>query len=157
MPLVFVLVLAVTTVVWIVLTRTRPGRHMYAVGGDLEAARRNGIAVSRVKWAGFAAGGALATGAGLSLVSYTGGSNTSIGTGPLLLAGIGASVVGGVSLLGGRGSVWGAVGGALLLQSVDNGLNLLKLENYAVYIVEGLVVLLALLADAAVRRRLFVG
>jgi D-xylose transport system permease protein len=153
-PLVFAIVLAVTTGVWIVLTRTAFGRHLYAVGGDLHAARESGININKVKWIGFAASGALATCAGISLLSYTGGADTSAGTGALLLAGIGATVVGGVSLTGGRGSLWGAFGGAILLEAVGNGLNLMSLSFYAVYIVEGLVVLAALLTDAALRRRL---
>lgn len=153
-PLVFGIVLAVATVVWIVLTRTAFGRHLYAVGGDLHASRESGINVTKVKWIGFAIAGALATCAGVSLLSYTGGANSSAGTGALLLAGIGATVVGGVSLMGGRGSLWGAFGGAILLEAVGNGLNLMSLSFYAVYIVEGLVVLAALLTDAGLRRRL---
>jgi len=153
-PLVFVLVAIVAIGMWIMLTRTALGRHMYAVGGDLHAARESGINITKVKWTGFAVAGALATCAGISILSYTGGADTSAGTGALLLAGIGATVVGGVSLTGGRGSLWGAFGGAILLEAVGNGLNLMSLSFYAVYIVEGLVVLLALLADGAVRRRL---
>ena len=153
-PLVFAIVLAVAMIVWVILTRTAFGRHLYAVGGDLHAARESGININKVKWIGFALSGALATCAGISLLSYTGGADTSAGTGALLLAGIGATVVGGVSLTGGRGSLWGAFGGAILLESVGNGLNLMSLSFYAVYIVEGLVVLAALLTDAGLRRRL---
>jgi D-xylose transport system permease protein len=153
-PLIFVFVLLITTGVWVVLTRTALGRHLYAVGGDLHAARESGINITKVKWIGFAASGALATCAGISILSYTGGADSSAGTGALLLAGIGATVVGGVSLTGGRGSLWGAFGGAILLEAVGNGLNLMSLSFYAVYIVEGLVVLAALLTDAALRRRL---
>jgi D-xylose transport system permease protein len=153
-PVVFAIVLAAATLVWVVLTRTAFGRHLYAVGGDLHAARESGININKVKWIGFALSGALATCAGISLLSYTGGADTSAGTGALLLAGIGATVVGGVSLTGGRGSLWGAFGGAILLESVGNGLNLMSLSFYAVYIVEGLVVLAALLTDAGLRRRL---
>lgn len=153
-PLVFAIVLAVATIVWIILTRTALGRHLYAVGGDLHAARESGVNINRVKWIGFAISGALASCAGISLLSYTGGADSSAGTGALLLAGIGATVVGGVSLMGGRGSLWGALGGAVLLESVGSGLNLMSLSFYAVYIVEGLVVLAALLTDAGLRRRL---
>jgi D-xylose transport system permease protein len=153
-PLVFVLVLGIATALWVLLTRTALGRHMYAVGGDLHAARESGVNINRVKWIGFALAGTLAVCAGVSILSYTGGADTSAGTGALLLAGIGATVVGGVSLTGGRGSLWGAFGGAILLESVGNGLNLMSLSFYAVYIVEGLVVLAALLTDAALRRRL---
>jgi D-xylose transport system permease protein len=153
-PLIFVFALLVTTGVWIVLTRTAFGRHLYAVGGDLHAARESGININKVKWIGFAAAGALSVCAGISILSYTGGADSSAGTGALLLAGIGATVVGGVSLTGGRGSLWGAFGGAILLEAVGNGLNLMSLSFYAVYMVEGLVVLAALLTDAALRRRL---
>lgn len=153
-PLVFVLVLGIATALWALLTRTALGRHMYAVGGDLYAARESGVNINKVKWIGFALAGTLAVCAGVSILSYTGGADTSGGGGALLLAGIGATVVGGVSLTGGRGSLWGAFGGAILLEFVSNGLNLMSLSFYAVYIVEGLVVLAALLADAAVRRRL---
>jgi D-xylose transport system permease protein len=153
-PLVFVLVLAIAVALWVLLTRTALGRHLYAVGGDLHAARESGVNINKVKWIGFALSGALAVCAGISILSYTGGADTSAGTGALLLAGIGATVVGGVSLTGGRGSLWGTFGGAILLESVGNGLNLMSLSFYAVYIVEGLVVLAALLTDAALRRRL---
>lgn len=153
-PLTFVFVLMVATGLWLFLSRTAMGRHMYAVGGDLHAARESGVNINRVKWIGFAIAGALATCAGVSILSYTGGADTSAGTGALLLAGIGATVVGGVSLTGGRGSLWGAFGGAILLEAVGNGLNLMSLPFYAVYVVEGLVVLAALLTDAALRRRL---
>jgi D-xylose transport system permease protein len=153
-PLIFGFVLGVTALVWIVLTRTALGRHFYAVGGSADAAKANGIAVARVKWIGFALAGALSAFAGITIASYTGGVDGSTGGGTLLLEGIGATVVGGVSLLGGRGSIWGAFGGAVLLAAVQNGLALLSLSFYVVYIVEGLVVLVALLADAAVRRRL---
>jgi D-xylose transport system permease protein len=153
-PVIFVMVLAVTTTVWVLLTRTALGRHIYAVGGDLHAARESGININKVKWIGFAMSGALVTCAGISILSYTGGADSSAGTGALLLAAIGATVVGGVSLTGGRGSLWGTFGGAILLEAVGNGLNLMSLSFYAVYIVEGLVVLAALLTDAALRRRL---
>jgi D-xylose transport system permease protein len=154
MPLTFVLVLAVTAVVWLMLTRSAFGRHLYAVGGNPNASRANGIHVGRVKWVGFLTAGLLAACAGIIIVSFTGGADTSTGAGSLLLEGIGATVVGGVSLLGGRGSVWGALGGAVLLAAVQNGLALLSLDFYVVDIVEGLVVLAALLADSAMRRRL---
>jgi D-xylose transport system permease protein len=153
-PLVFAMALALTGVVWLVLTRTAYGRHLYAVGGDAEASRAMGIAVGRVKWVAFAAAGAMAAFAGVVLVSFTGGADASTGAGAFMLQAIGAAVVGGVSLFGGRGSVWGAFGGAVLLAGVQNGLALLSLDFYVVDIALGLVVLAALLADSAIRRRL---
>jgi D-xylose transport system permease protein len=155
-PFIFVLILAITAFVWIVLTRTALGRHFYAVGGNVEAARESGIRVTRVKWIGFAVAGCLAAFAGLTVISYTGLADSSTGGGSLLLAGIGATVVGGVSLLGGRGSVWGAFGGAILLAAVQNGLNLMNLNFYAVDIVEGIVVLAALIIDSVLRERVLV-
>jgi len=143
-PLLTAIVLAITTIVWFILTRTGPGLHLYAIGGDIAAAEEIGFVSTSI----------LAGMAGLALISYTSGADTTTGTGTLLLAGIGAAVVGGVSLLGGRGSVWGALGGALLLAGVGNGLNLLSLTADMVYVVEGLVVISALLLDAQLRRHL---
>lgn len=154
LPLTTLLVLAITTAVWAMLTRTAYGRHLYAVGGNAGASRANGISVANVKLGGFVMAGMLGALAGLAIVSYTGGADSSTGAGALLLQGIGATVVGGVSLVGGRGSVWGAFGGALLLAGVQNGLALLSLNFYVVDIVQGLVVLAALLADGVLRRKL---
>lgn len=153
-PLIFAITLLIAALAWMVLTRTPFGRHLYAVGGDEPAARAMGISITRVKLITFAIAGMLAAFAGIVSVSYTGGATTSTGGGVLLLEGIGATVVGGVSLIGGRGSVWGAFGGAVLLAAVQNGLALLNLEFYVVYIAQGAVVLLALLADSAIRHRL---
>lgn len=153
-PLVFVLCLAITVVMWLFMTRTGMGRHCYAVGGNRSAARAMGIRVGGVSFIGFAIAGALAAFAGLAIASYTGGVDTTVGSGSLILEGIGACVVGGISLLGGRGSVWGALGGAFLLAGVQNGLALLSFNYYAVDVVEGVVVLGALLVDGGLRRRL---
>lgn len=153
-PLIFVIVVAITAGMWLILTRTALGRHFYAVGGSDSASMAMGIPVQRVKWIGFAVVGLLVAFAGLAIASYTGEADTSTGGGSLLLEGIGAAVVGGVSLTGGRGSVWGAFGGAVLLAAVENGLALLNLNYYVVDIAEGGVVLLALLADSAFRRKL---
>lgn len=152
-PLTTFLVVIVTSLAWLLLTRTPIGRHMYAIGGNASSARANGIPVSKVRLVGFLLAGLLASLAGISLISYTGGADSSTGAGSLLLQGIGATVIGGVSLIGGRGSVWGAFGGAVLLTAVQNGLALLSLPFYVIDIVEGLVVLIALLADALIRRR----
>jgi D-xylose transport system permease protein len=153
-PLIFAIVMAIAAIVWLVLTRVPFGRHLYAVGGSEPAARAMGIPIAKIKLVTFAAAGALAAFAGVVSVSYTGGATTSTGGGVLLLEGIGATVVGGVSLLGGRGSVWGAFCGAVLLAAVQNGLALLQLQFYVVYIAQGGVVLFALLADSAIRSRL---
>lgn len=154
LPLLTAIVIAITGTVSLALTKTAPGRHLYAIGGNMFAAKEHGVRVDAIKFGGFIATSLLAGVAGLALLSYTAGVDNSTGTGTLLLAGIGASVVGGVSLAGGRGSVWGALGGALLLGGVQNGLNLLNLTIDMVYVVEGAVVMAALLVDAALRRQL---
>jgi D-xylose transport system permease protein len=154
LPIMSAIVVAITACVWLALAQTAPGRHLYAIGSNMFAAKEHGVRVELVKFYGFLATSFLAGVAGLSLASYTAGADNSTGTGTLLLAGIGACVIGGVSLAGGRGSVWGALGGALLLGGVQNGLNLLNLSIDLVYIVEGAVVVAVLLVDAAVRRQL---
>jgi D-xylose transport system permease protein len=154
LPIMSAIVVAITACVWLALAQTAPGRHLYAIGSNLLAAKEHGVRVELIKFCGFLATSFLAGVAGLALASYTAGADNSTGTGTLLLAGIGACVIGGVSLAGGRGSVWGALGGALLLGGVQNGLNLLNLSIDLVYIVEGAVVVAVLLVDAAVRRQL---
>jgi D-xylose transport system permease protein len=153
-PIIVVLVIAITAAAAGILKHTAGGRHMYAIGGDVKAAADNGVRVGLVKTVAFICTGALSACAGLALLSYTAGVDSSTGGGTLLLEGIGAVVVGGISLRGGRGSVWGALGGALLLQAIQNGLDLLNVSSYMVYIIEGLVVVLALLFDSLVRQRL---
>jgi ribose/xylose/arabinose/galactoside ABC-type transport system permease subunit len=153
-PLVFVLSLVIIAIVWLVMGRTRYGRHIYAVGGNVAASRAMGIPTRRIKWVTFAVGGMLTAIAGLELISYTGGADTSTGAGSYMLQAIGAAVVGGVALSGGRGSVMGALGGALLLSGVQNGLALMSLDFYVVDIALGTVVLAALFAEGQIRRRL---
>jgi D-xylose transport system permease protein len=153
-PIIVVVVIAVTAVAAFLLKHTAGGRHIYAIGGNEKAATDNGIRVGLVKGVTFVVTGALSACAGLALLSYTAGVDSSTGGGTLLLEGIGAVVVAGVSLKGGRGSAWAALGGALLLQAIQNGLNLMNVNSYMVYIIEGLVVVLALLFDSLVRQRL---
>lgn len=154
LPVMSAIVVAITACVGLALVKTAPGRHLYAIGSNILAAKEHGVRVELIKFYGFLATSFLAGVAGLALASYTAGADNSTGTGTLLLAGIGACVIGGVSLAGGRGSVWGALGGALLLGGVQNGLNLLNLSIDLLYIVEGAVVVAVLLVDAGVRRQL---
>jgi D-xylose transport system permease protein len=152
-PLAFLLTVAVVAFVATWLKHTPAGRHVYAVGGNLEAARRAGVRVKTIRWGGFVTAGLLAAGAGLLLLSYDEGSSTLTGGGTLLLEAIGSAVVGGVSLFGGRGNAWGALFGALVLGGVENGLDLTNHAPATKYIVEGAIVLLAVLVDAMIRRR----
>ena len=139
------------TLFWLILTKTAFGRHIYAVGGNMEAARRAGINVIAIRVAVFtlcstlaAVGGIIAASRGLSVASQIDPT--------LLLRAIAAAVIGGVSLFGGRGSVWAIVLGMLIIGSLENGLDLKSQPTEVKEIVEGLVLLLAVTVDAVVRR-----
>lgn len=137
---------------WLILRFTSFGRHVYAVGGNAEAARRAGISVTGVRIAVFTLASVLATVGGLLAVSRSGVATAQVDQ-TLLLNAIATAVIGGVSLFGGRGSVWGIVLGALVIGSISNGMALLNQTADVVYIVEGIVLIIAVTADAVARRR----
>ena len=123
------LMLAGVYIFWTyVLTRTRFGRHIYAVGGNAEAARRAGINVDNIKIACFAICSMMAALGGIVLASRLRSVDTGAGGGSILLYSIAAPVIGGTSLFGGRGNIKSAVLGALVIASIDNGLGLLGLS-----------------------------
>jgi D-xylose transport system permease protein len=134
-------------------THTKFGRYIYAVGGNAEAARRAGINVSAIRIVVFALSGTMAAMGGIILTSRLTAASTQTGAGNFLLEAIAAAVIGGVSLFGGRGSVWGALTGALVIGSVSNGLDLLGYAAETKYIVEGAILLLAVTVDSLSRRR----
>ncbi|GAC1401192.1 MAG: ABC transporter permease [Ktedonobacteraceae bacterium] len=136
---------------WIVLTKTRFGRHVYAVGGNAEAARRAGINVTFIRIAAFTLCSALAAVGGVLAASY-GNAVASQVSPTLLLEAIGAAVIGGISLFGGKGSIWAIVLGTLIIGSLGNGLALLNQTADVRQIVEGIVLLLAVTIDAIIRR-----
>jgi D-xylose transport system permease protein len=153
-PYIF-LVLAVLYVLWSwVLTRSRFGRHVYAVGGSAEAARRAGIDVDRIRIACFAICSMMATLGGVVLASRLTSVDTGAGGGTILLYSIAAAVIGGTSLFGGRGHVRAAVLGAIVIASIDNGLGLLGLASGTKFIITGLVLLAAVTVDSLSRRNL---
>jgi D-xylose transport system permease protein len=153
-PYIF-LVLGVLYVLWSwVLTRSRFGRHVYAVGGNIEAARRAGIDVDRVRIACFAICSMMATFGGVVLASRLASVDTGAGGGTILLYSIAAAVIGGTSLFGGRGHVRAAVLGAIVIASIDNGLGLLGLAPGTKFIITGLVLLAAVSVDSLSRRNL---
>ncbi|WP_184841161.1 sugar ABC transporter permease [Allocatelliglobosispora scoriae] len=151
---VIVPVIGVMLIVWtFVLRRTAYGRHIYAVGGNAEAARRAGINVDRIKISAFvicsgmaAVGGIVAAGHDSSVDSNTGGSN-------VLLYAVGAAVIGGTSLFGGRGRMIDAVLGGMVIAVIINGMALLNQNASTKYIITGTVLLLAAGVDALSRRR----
>lgn len=123
-PWVVPLVLALAVLLTFVLTRTAWGRHLYAVGGNAEAARRAGINVARIRLSAFAVVGFMATIAGLLYGSRVGSITPQTGAGTELLQAVGAAVVGGVSLFGGRGKIVYPIVGGLVLAVINNGLGL---------------------------------
>jgi len=136
---------------WILLTKTSWGRHVYAVGGNKEAARRAGINIVAIQLTVFTFCSALAAVGGVIEASYTFSATTQVSP-FLLLNAIAAAVIGGVSLFGGRGSVWAIVLGMLIIGGLSNGLALKNLGTDALEIIEGLVLLAAVTADALIRR-----
>jgi D-xylose transport system permease protein len=147
-----ILVGALLIVLTYVLNRTRFGRHVYAVGGNAEAARRAGINVDRVKIACFMLCSLLAVLGGIILASRLRSVDTNTGGGQALLYPIAAAVIGGTSLFGGRGTMKAALLGALVMISIDNGLGLLGLSSGTKFVVTGAVLLLAVTVDSISRR-----
>jgi len=144
---------ALVTIFAIVLTRTRFGRYVFAIGGNEEAARLAGIDVARTKTLVYVISGGCAAVAGLLLMSrfQSGSPNTGIGS---ELQSIAAVVVGGTSLTGGRGSVVATFFGALLIGVLNNVMNLLGIESYTQDIVLGAVILVAVIVDELRKRYL---
>jgi D-xylose transport system permease protein len=135
-----------------VLNRTTFGRHIYAVGGNAEAARRAGIDVDRVRIACFAIVSLMAVIGGIILASRLRSVDTNTGGGQALLYPIAAAVIGGTSLFGGRGTMKAALLGALVMLSIDNGLGLLGLSSGTKFVLTGAVLLLAVTVDSISRR-----
>ena len=150
-PQAVMIALGIVVVFWLLLKKTQFGRHLYAVGGNAEAARRAGINVVAMKMAVFTLASTLAAFAGIMLTSRSTAVATQVSS-TLLLNAIAAAVIGGVSLFGGRGTVWAVILGALIIGSLDNGLDLLNQPQSIKSIVQGTVLVLAVTADAVVRR-----
>ncbi|HVW19377.1 MAG TPA: sugar ABC transporter permease [Solirubrobacteraceae bacterium] len=148
------LVLVGLFVFWTFVTnRTRFGRHVYAVGGNAEAARRAGISVTGIRWAVFGIAGLMSAVGGLVLASRLSSVDDSTGGGTILLYSIAAAVIGGTSLFGGRGNIRSAVLGAILISMIDNGLGLINVSAGTKFIVTAIVLLAAVTIDSVARRR----
>lgn len=151
-PVVGLIVLILLVSLSWVSSRTRFGRHIYAVGGNEEAARRAGINVDMIKIKVFMLSSALAGAGGIILASRLRSVDTAAGGGSLLLLSIAAAVIGGASLFGGRGKVVHALYGALVIVGVENGMGLLGLSAGVRFVVTALVLLAAVTVDALSRR-----
>jgi D-xylose transport system permease protein len=153
LPLALVILIAFVVVFDYVVRRTRFGRHILAVGGNAEAARRAGIRVDRVRIMVFVLGSSLAACGGILFASRLLAVNQSSGGSDLLLLAIAGPVIAGTSLFGGRGTVWSALLGGLVIGSISNGMDLLALPSSTKYMVTGGVLLAAVVVDAAARQR----
>jgi len=152
-PYVVPIVLALLTLGTFVLDRTQYGRHIYAVGGNAEAARRAGINVAKIRMSVFVICSSVAALGAIVYSSKVGSVAPDSGGGNTLLFAVGAAVIGGTSLFGGKGRLRDAVIGGAVIAIISNGLGLLKQEAAVVSIVTGLVLLLAASVDALSRRR----
>jgi simple sugar transport system permease protein/D-xylose transport system permease protein len=148
----FVLFVVLVLAMNYLLTRTKFGRSIYAVGGNSEAARRSGINVRAVYTATFVMCSALAALGGILAAARLAAANQSTGTGDVNLNAIAAAVIGGTSLFGGRGTAWAALLGIAVIQSISSGLTLLNLDSSYRFIVTGGVLFLAVGLDSVARR-----
>jgi D-xylose transport system permease protein len=151
-PLALLILLAFVVCFDYIVRRTRFGRYVLAVGGNAEAARRAGISVNGIRIAVFALAGTLAACGGILLASRLLAVNQSSGGSDLLLNTIAAAVIGGTSLFGGRGSVWSALTGSLVIVSISNGMDLLALSSAIKFLITGGVLLAAVTIDAVARQ-----
>jgi len=152
-PIVIPIVLVLLVLFTVLLNRTVFGRHVYAVGGNAEAARRAGINVARVRLLCFVLSSTIAAIAGILLASRVNSVTPTTGGGETLLYAVGAAVIGGTSLFGGKGRPIDAIIGGLVVAVVANGMGLLNQPAAVVFMVTGLVLLLAAGVDALSRRR----
>jgi simple sugar transport system permease protein/D-xylose transport system permease protein len=148
----FLLFLLLVVAANFLLTRTRWGRAVYAVGGAGVGARRAGIRVNRIYLSAFAACSTLAALGGLLLAARLAAANQSTGGGDTNLNAIAAAVIGGASLFGGRGTAYAALLGVVVIQSISSGLTLLNLDSSVRFMVTGVVLVLAVIVDSLSRR-----
>jgi D-xylose transport system permease protein len=152
LPWSVVLMLTLALVFSFVANNTTFGRHLYAIGGNPEAAKLSGIHIPRTTLALFLVQGVVIAIAGMVYTSRLGAATTSAGQNAELDA-IAAAVIGGTSLLGGEGTIFGALVGALVMASLDNGMSLMNLDITYQYVVKGLILLVAVWVDMAQRKR----
>jgi len=153
LPLVVFIVFMLALVFAYLTERTRFGRHIFAVGGNAEAARRAGIRINNVRIIVFMLGSMLAAAGGILGASRLLAVNQSSGGSDLLLMAIAGPVIAGTSLFGGRGSVWSALLGAIVIGSIANGMNLLAFSSSVKFIVTGAVLITAVTIESVTRMR----
>ena len=152
-PWVVPIILVLLVVLTFVLMRTAYGRHLYAVGGNAEAARRAGIAVPNIRTSVFMIGSTMAAIGGIIAASRANSVDPNAGGSNTLLYAVGAAVIGGTSLFGGKGKVRDAILGGAVIAVIDNGMGLLGYGSGIKFIITGLVLLIAASVDALARKR----
>jgi D-xylose transport system permease protein len=135
-----------------ILARTKPGRYLYAIGGNVEAARRSGVNVNRYRLLAFALTGFTSGVAGLVYASELGGISDDIAGGTLILYAVAAAVIGGTSLWGGRGRMIHALVGGLVIATIYNGMALIQLNQSVELMATGAVLVVAIAIDSIARR-----
>ena len=151
-PLALIFMVGALLVWTFVAKRTTFGRHVYAVGGNAEAARRAGINVARIRILVFAIAGGMSGLGGIVLAARLNSVDLNAGGGTLLIDAIAAAVIGGTSLFGGRGEIRNALIGAALISTVSNGMFIIGYTTGTIFIVTGSILLLAVTFDTVVRR-----
>lgn len=151
-PVPIFLFAGVALLTWVILQRTRFGRHVYAIGGNEQAARVSGINVSRVQLGIYTYIGVLAALAGVILSARIGSGNPQLGM-TIELDAITATVIGGTSFNGGVGTVWGTIVGALIISVINNGLDLLSVSPFWQMVVKGVIIVVAIIIDERKNRR----
>ncbi len=146
-PLIFLIFLLVAALCWFILKKTPLGRHIYAIGGNVQAAYLSGVPIARTRLAVFGLMGALTVLAGILLTSRL-NSATPLAGDPYLMDVIAACVIGGTSLAGGIGGIPGTILGVIFLGIINNGLNLLGITSAYQYIAKGLIIVVAVIIDA---------
>jgi|HubBroStandDraft_4_1064222.scaffolds.fasta_scaffold07804_3 D-xylose transport system permease protein len=152
-PSAFLVFLGFVTVFHWITRYTTLGRHIYAVGGNPEAARRASIDVDKIRIVVFTLCSGIAACGGIVAASRLYAVDTGSGSGDVLLNAIAAAVIGGTSLFGGRGTIWSALLGALIIGSINNGMDLLSFPSSIKYVITGCVLLLAVTIDSTSRAR----
>lgn len=145
-PVPIILFALVAVIASILLNRTRFGRYTYAIGGNDQAARVSGINIDRVRLGIYTFVGLLAGLAGLILAARIGSGNPTLGT-QMELDVIAATVIGGTSFVGGIGTIWGSVVGALIIGTINNGLDLLNVSPFWQMVVKGAIIVVAIIID----------
>jgi D-xylose transport system permease protein len=151
-PLLALILGAIALLMNYISRNTRFGRHAYGIGGNREAARLSGINIKASIFKVYVTMGLLMAVSGVALAAYVGSGTTAAGQGYELDV-IAACILGGTSTLGGEGTVFGAVVGALIIQSLSNGLQMMNVNSNYQYLIKGLVLILAVFADIQLKKK----